>query len=83
MGFGSTKLSSIEYIDKKQCGLIAKNEDELKTKLVTLYNEPDLRERFSKTCLDVAINFHSQEAVQKKVLETFLSVKKEISGGRS
>lgn len=83
LGFGSTKLSSIEYIDKKQCGLIAKNEDELKTKLVTLYNEPDLRERFSKTCLDVAINFHSQEAVQKKVLETFLSVKKEISGGRS
>lgn len=74
IGFGSNILSSIEYITKVKCGLTAEREDELKEIIITLYNQPNLRERFSKTCLNVALKYHSQRAVQETILNTFLSV---------
>lgn len=72
IGFGSKTLSSIEYIEKMKCGMIAEKSDELKAKIMTLYDRPDLLEEFSKRSLDVAVNYHSQEAVQKTILDTFL-----------
>ena len=71
VGFGDKQLSSIEYIDEMNCGMVAENIQELEQCFVQLYGDLEQRKQFANNALRTAVACHSQNAVQNRILEVF------------
>ena len=75
LGFGDRSLSSIEYIEKSGCGMAAENLEQLRSCLMKLYANGELRSAFAKNAVKTAREKHSQKAVQAVIRDTFLKAK--------